>query len=287
MLSPSTPIPARRWSKLALLVAFAVTSSLAADLSSIPADLTAPAPVEAEPAPGRRVFQSLPGYANTAVRHSLYLPTDWQAGKKLPVIVEYSGNSRTVASAEACLGYGLSAGRGFIWLCLPFVGEDRRHDTARWWGDLAATVQYCKDSVALICEQWGGDPRAVFLAGFSRGAIACNVIGLHDDAIAGLWRGMICHSHYDDGRWSGTDRPGALARLRRLGRIPQLVTNEQPVVAREKIEEHLRVAHPTGAFTFINLPFAEHTETWVLRDLPERRVARAWLQRVLAENTGR
>ncbi len=259
----------------------------AEDLKSIPFDLTPPPVAEGAPAPGRRVLQTLPGYDDTAVRHTIFLPTDWTPGKSFPVIVEYSGNSRTVAGGQACLGYGLSGGRGFVWLCLPFVGEDRRHDTATWWGDLAATVQYCKDAVALACARWGGDPRSVFLAGFSRGAIACNVIGLHDAAIAALWRGMICHSHYDDGRWKGTDRAGALARLARLGRIPQLITNERPVVAREKIEEHLAAARPGGAFTFINLPFDEHTESWVLRDLPERRLAREWLQRVLADRGGR
>lgn len=258
----------------------------AVDLKSVPFDLSPPPVTEGAPAPGRRVLQALPGYEHTAVRHTIFLPADWTPERSYPVIVEYSGNGRTVAAGQACLGYGLSGGRGFIWLSLPFVGEDRRHDTATWWGDLAATVQYCKDAVALVGARWGGDPRAVFLAGFSRGAIACNVIGLHDDAIAALWRGMICHSHYDDGRWKGTDRTGALARLARLGRIPQLITNERPVVAREKIAEHLAAARPGGAFTFINLPFDEHTETWVLRDRPERRLARDWLQRVLADRTG-
>lgn len=271
---------------LAAGLALARPDATAADLGPMPPDLTAPAPTEGEPTPGRRVLGTLPAYAGTAVRHSLYLPADWQPGKSYPLIVEYSGNRRTVAGGEACLGYGLSGGHGFIWLCLPFVGADRRHDTATWWGDLAATVQYCKDAVALACARWGGDPKAVFLAGFSRGAIACNVVGLHDDTIAALWRGMICHSHYDDGRWQGTDRAGALARLARLGRIPQLLTNERPVVAKEKIEEHLAAARLGGSFTFINLPFDEHTETWVLRDLPERRLAREWLQRVLADRAG-
>ncbi len=177
---------ARRWSVLASVFAVVATALFAIDLKEIPPDLTLPAPMEGEASPGRRMFQLLPAYAGTAVRHSLYLPTDWKPGRKFPVIV-------------------------------------------------------------------------------------CNVVGLHDDAIASLWRGMICHSHYDDGRWKGTNREGARQRLQRLARIPQLVTNELPVVEKEKIEAYLASVCPDGEFTFLTLPIVEHAETWVLRDIPARR----------------
>jgi len=258
-----------------------VLSAADVDLKKIAFDLTPPPITEGEPAAGRRVLQSLPEYRGTDVRHTLFLPNDWQPGRKFPVIVEYSGNGRTVASGQACLGYGASGGHGFIWMCLPFVTENRRQDTATWWGDVSATVRYCQDAVALVCTQWGGDHRAVFLAGFSRGAIACHVIGLHDDATASLWRGMICHSHYDDGRWKGTDHPSAASRLARLGQIPQFISNERPVVEKERIAEYLSAAKPDGAFTFVTLPFTDHTEDWILRDLPARAQLRDWLQRVL------
>ena len=259
-----------------------VLSAADIDLKKIPFDLTPPPITEGEPAAGRRVLQALPEYQGSAVRHTLFLPNDWQPGRKLPLIVEYSGNGRTVSGGQACLGYGASGGQGFIWLCLPFVTEDRSQDTATWWGNVSATVRYCQDAVAMVCTQWGGDPRAVFLAGFSRGAIACNVIGLHDDATAALWRGMICHSHYDDGRWKGTDQASAAWRLTRLGQIPQFISNERPVVEKERIADHLTAVKPDGAFTFITLPFADHTEDWILRDLPARAQLRDWLQRVLA-----
>ena len=48
-----------------------------------------------------------------------------------------------------------------------------------------------------VCEQYGGDRAAVILTGFSRGAIACNYLGLHNEEIAGLWRAFIPYSHYD------------------------------------------------------------------------------------------
>jgi len=41
-------------------------------------------------------------------------------------------------------------------------------------------------TVKMICEKYGGDSAKVFLAGFSRGSIACNYIGLHNNQIASL-----------------------------------------------------------------------------------------------------
>ena len=207
--------------------------------------------------------------------------------KKHPLIVEYAGNGRTVASGKSCLGYGISGGQNFIWLCLPFVSEDGQRDSETWWGDIDATVSYCKESVAAVGEQWGADPQSVFLVGFSRGAIVCNVIGLHDESVAKLWRGMICHSHYDEGRWKGTDAAGASQRIKRLGKIPQLISNEVPVVEKEKIESYIKSVFPEGDFTFVDLPFDEHTETWILQDSEERRLIRQWVRQKLGVDGNR
>jgi len=263
---------------LIVLFGIALPPCGAADTSN---DLTIPEVIDDVPTPGKRVLQSLPAYRNTSVRHSLFLPTDWVPNKKYPLIVEYAGNGRTVASGKPCLGYGISSGQNFIWLCLPFVSEDSQRDSETWWGDIDATVRYCKESVAAVCEQWCADPQSVFLVGFSRGAIACNVVGLHDDSIAKLWRGMICHSHYDDGRWKGTDVAGASQRIKRLGKIPQLISNEIPVVEKEKIESYVKSVFPEGDFTFVDLPFDEHTETWILQDSKERRFVREWVRQKL------
>ena len=88
---------------------------------------------------------------------------------------------------------------------LPFVSPDGLRNQRTWWGDVRATVAYAKRAVARTCEQFGGDPNRVVLCGFSRGAIAVNYIGLHDEEIAGLWRGFFTHDHYDGVReWKGT-----------------------------------------------------------------------------------
>jgi hypothetical protein len=167
---------------------------------------------------------------------------------------------------------------------MPFVDKKNLTNTGTWWGDVDATVDYCKQTVKRVCEEYGGDSSNVFLAGFSRGAIACNYIGLHNDGIASVWRGFICHSHYDGVRqWSyaACDRKSAAERLKRLGDRPQFISQETSV---EATKTYLGEVYPTGNFTFQPLPFADHTDSWVLRDIPERKALRDWFTRSLKSN---
>ena len=260
------------------------------DISSIPADLQVPPVSEAKPAPGKRVRQSLRRYSGTAVHHLLYLPTDWKPGRKYPVIVEYAGNGDysnaygdvSDGSVEGSkLGYGISGGSGFIWLCLPYVNSDEKKNQALWWGDVEATVQYAKEAVRMVCGRFGGDSKRVVLAGFSRGAIACNYIGLHDDEIARLWRAFIPYSHYDGVRkwpYPDYDKAAALARLKRLNGRPQFVIHENSV---EDTRQYLKETGVIAPFVFRTLEFRNHNDAWTLRDIPERRELRLWLKEVL------
>lgn len=263
------------------------------DLTAIPADLITPKATNESPAPGKRVRQQCHLKQHhpdekCEIHHLLYLPTDWDRDHKYPVIVEYAGNKwgtspGTVEGSN--LGYGISGGKGVIWICMPFVNSEQHRNSDTWWGDTLATVEYCKATVRHVCEEYGGDSSKVFLAGFSRGAIACNYIGLHDDEIASLWRGFICHSHYEGVRpWPGSTPEGNAARLKRLGARPQFISHEEvsadDCVARTR--EYLAKAMPDGNFTFHALPFKDHTDTWVLRDIPSRRVLRDWFQEVLS-----
>jgi hypothetical protein len=254
----------------------------------VPQDLSTPPVTNDTPAPGKRVKQVNQGYAGSDVYHVLYLPTDWKKGAKYPVIVEYAGNQWRTSPGTvegSNLGYGISGGNGVIWVCLPFVDATNRKNAASWWGDVEATVDYCKKTVRRVCVESGGDASAVFLAGFSRGAIACNYIGLRDDEIASLWRGFICHSHYDGVRewpYAGSDRKAAAERLKRLGNRPQFISNENDVNA---TKSYLMEVYPAGNFTFLAMPFTNHTDTWVLRDIPERQTVRQWFSNVLNNNS--
>jgi hypothetical protein len=214
------------------------------------------------------------------------LPVDWIPGRRYPLLVEYAGNGGYQnADGDRCsgtvegssLGYGISSGRGFLWLCLPFVDAAKQVNAPTWWGDLPKTVEYCREAVETVCRDFGGDRKRVFLLGFSRGAIACNYVGLHDDAIARIWRGFVAHSHYDGVRtwpYPESERAFALERLRRLKGRPVFVSQECSI---DNVRAYLESTGIRGRFQLVALPFRNHTDTWVLRDLAERRQLRRWL----------
>ena len=288
------------------------------DVLTIPPDLENPVITNGTPAPGKMVLQFLPAYAGTEVAHALYLPTDWTPEKRFPVIIEYLGNSARVQDKKG-IGYALSGGKGFIWAVLPFVSADGKRDMDWWWGDVNATVAYAKGVVPAICRQWSGDPAKIVLVGYSRGAIACNYIGLHDDEIARLWRAIIPVSHYDDGHipWGMTpeEQRRAPERLRRLGDTPQFICGEhcsipqqgsdaklreliternltsfaaakaelglKPITEVEGTRKFISENFPQGKYTVVDLPWVNHGSQVLLRDTPERQKLRAWLKEVL------
>jgi len=264
------------------------------DIKSVEPDLKTPKMVEGAPAAGTRVRQVAPEYKGTQVHHALYLPTDWKPGgkRKYPVLVEYAGNGpyrnrygdvSTGKVEGSNLGYGISGGKGFIWLCLPYVNSKKKVNQRQWWGDVSATVEYCKKTVPRVCRDYGGAPSRVVLIGFSRGAIACNFIGLHDDQIAKLWRAFVAYSHYDGvRRWGypGSDRASALKRLKRLKGRPQFICMENSI---EETKRYLASTGVKGDFTFMVTPFRNHNDQWAHRDTPRRRQLRKWIDKVLRD----
>jgi len=255
--------------------------------------LVTPVMTEEAPAPGKRVRQVAPEYKGTKVYHTLYLPTDWQKGKRYPVLVEYTGNKFPACGSTgevkgANLGYGLSGGKGFIWVSMPYVQKGKKENAVTWWGDRQATIDYCKVNLPRICKEFGGDPDNLFICGFSRGAIACSYIGLADDEIASFWKGMIAHDHFDgQNKWGypESDRTSALKRLARLQGRPVLVCGKK--------NDYLKNHPKLGSFTFLPIPVSEifdipdgpvihtHTDLWAHRDSETRKTARSWLQKQL------
>lgn len=272
------------------------------DISAAPFDLIVPLMDDGRPAPGKRVRVNLPGYDHAGVYHALYLPRDWVAGKRFPVIVEYAGNGPyrnkygdvSDGTVEgAVMGYGLSGGEGYIWLSLPCVDAERTKNQVTWWGDVPTTLSYCREAIDDVVAHWGGDRQAVLLAGFSRGAIACNYLGLQTDAAAAPWRAFFAHSHYDGvRRWNfdGSDRTSALERLSRLRGRPVWVSHEAGSAkpGADVVVETRAYLESTGidlgSFTFKLIPIRNHTGAWLLQDRPERAAARAWLRRVMEES---
>lgn len=253
-------------------------------------DLKTPEMGDGAPGPGLRVRQVAKEYEGTGVYHALYLPTDWKPGSKFPVVVEYTGNrsprhGSTGEVKDANLGYGLTGGKGFIWVVMPYVAEGGRENALNWWGDRAATIAYCKTNLPRILETYGGDRDHVFLCGFSRGAIATSYLGLADDEIASFWKGLITHDHFDGERQWGypeSDRESALKRLGRLKGRPVLACG----IGGDFLRGHAEIAdltelRPPVAEIF-KIPEGrivhEHTDLWMHRGSPSRDQARAWLR---------
>jgi len=260
----------------------------AAEPPRVASDLVTPEMTSQDPAAGERVRQVAPEYQGTEVYHALYLPVDWKPGGKYPVIVEYTGNEFAACGStgevkDANLGYGVTGGKGFIWISMPYVAKDKQRNTRTWWGDRQATIDYCKTNLPRICKQFGGDPKSVFICGFSRGAIGASYIGLADDEIAALWKGVFTHDHFDGQRTWGypeSDRASALVRLARL--------KGRPVLACGGENSFLQQHRDLADFTFLNPPITEifdipdgkvihpHTDLWMHRDSEYRLQVRKW-----------
>lgn len=297
-------------------VSFTSSATATPDVTTLEPDLITPPVGKGDPALGKRVFQTLAGYEDSAVRHALYLPNDWEPGQRYPVIAEYTGNNGTVAGGKAAQGYGISGGTGFIWVTLPFVSEDGQQDMDWWWGDPDRTADYALATIKMICRDWGGKKDAVILTGHSRGAIACNYIGLRNDKIAKLWAGMVPVSHYDNRGWKQTlaEQERRAERLLRLGKTPQYICGEMQlaekhngkrllelvrsrkgqsletlskelnlisILEREKIREFVTTQHPVGNITMDTFPWVNHDGDWILRDTPARTKLRKWVADLL------
>jgi hypothetical protein len=249
--------------------------------------------------PGLRVKETAPTYAGTNVYDALYLPTDWVPGKKYPVIVEYSpngpysdiyGDTTTGNVEDDTMGYGITGGAGYIWISMPTVGgtSGPLSNQTQWWGNMASTEDYCLKTVYNVCQNYGGDPSAVILVGFSRGGIACNYVGLYDNVIADTWLAFVPHSGYD-GQYTNwgypyDDAASALTRLQRLQGRLQHISNCDQETSPEAYLQSTGVS--MAPFYFRTLPYQNHCMIWAERPVQLRRDIRAWLQQVVANRPG-
>ncbi|WP_430933352.1 hypothetical protein [Saccharicrinis sp. 156] len=190
----------------------------------------------AKPEAGRRVTYSLP--YEDKIYGLLYLPNSWTPEKTYPLIVEFPGNifyttgCYSTGRPEQCtIGYGMSKGENAIWLSLPFVADNGVEIAESGWGNPEHTADFAYRLVKRVCKEFNADEEKIVLTGFSRGAIACGFIGLRNDSIASLWKGIHACQHFDGDGWGKTKMDDALERLKRAKHIPQFHTdnnNQQP-----------------------------------------------------------
>jgi len=272
--------------------------------------LTLPAIANGDPDMGKKVIVTAPEYQGTEVRHTIYLPEKWNKNwkndnERLPIIFEYTGNyypkSGSTGEVEgAGLGYCLTGGK-YIWVALPYINESGTSNEKTWWGDKKATIDYTKKHVPQIIEEFGGDTKAVFLCGFSRGAIGVNYLGLSDDDVAGFWTAFITHDHFDGVKeWGNTTwgtpyekyKKGAVVRLKRVNKRPYLVIQNgeeygtQDFV-RSVFEEYdnfefLQI-NTTDIFRFFpnEIAISGHTDRWPLFPSNYRTETWEWMNKVI------
>ncbi len=269
------------------------------DEREVATDVDLPPLTHESPMPGRRSIRQTSPIEGSKAYHLLTLPTDWVASRRYPVLVEWTGNGpfendrgdRSSGRVEdARLAYGISGGDGQIVLSLPFVNDAGTANVTKWWGDSPtyrpdSTIAYARSAIDEVCEKFGGDRSKLVLVGFSRGAIACNAVGLANDDVASWWSGFICFSHYDGiHRWPPTgDEAESLRRLARLGDRPQLIMSESVdgvgVSDAQQTMQYLnRHSIPTANLQSIETGFFNHSDGWSLRPCPARTEAREWLR---------
>lgn len=272
------------------------------DIRKVPADLELPELLTTAPQPGQRAVVKLAAWQGTEVYHVVHLPTNWsERVERWPVIVEWAGNGgyenaygdTCDGRPEGCkLGYGLSAGEDFIWVCLPYLNATGDRLALKWWGDAPSydpqpTLQYCRAAVESICSRFHGDPQRVVLCGFSRGALACNYLGLHDEQTAKLWCGFLPYSHYDGVRkwpYPDSEPAAALQRLQRLAARPQFVCGEANNAL--QTEQYLQQVSAAAGLKLDNITclgtgFRNHNDAWILRPSATRMAARRWLRKTV------
>jgi dienelactone hydrolase len=269
------------------------------DIRSISADLAVPPVREQTAAPGIRVKQQLANWKGESVYHVLFLPEDWRGDDRstYPILVELAGNGgyrnnfgdeSTGRPEDSKLGFGLSGGRQCIWLCLPYLKAAGDDIALQWWGDAPdynpqPTLDYMQAAIEMVSRDYGGDRSRIILCGFSRGAIACNYLGLHDEEIAKLWKGFFVYSHYDGVRnwpYSSTQREPAEVRLKRLGKRQQFICAEGHGV--QATQDYLTKHAPELNVITLGTGFRNHNDAWILRPSLARAAARKWLTEVLA-----
>lgn len=242
-----------------------------------PHRLEVPPVNDGPPSPGHRVRYRLAADQGTGIASILYLPGDWKPDAPWPVIVEYPGNIfftpgcySTGLPDKCVIGYGMTKGRGAIWLSLPFIDRQAGSIAEHGWGNPDDTAEYALRMVDEVCGKFSGDRRNVVLTGFSRGALACGFIGLRNERIAAWWKGFHACQHYDGDGWNGASMDGALERARRF--------HGQAVFQTDNSESFFRpvMAAMNTRVTFAQSGLGAHACAMFLDDRPSTQQLRQW-----------
>ncbi len=249
-----------------------------------PGRLDVPDVEDASPKAGHRVRYRL--NSDKGIYCILNLPEDWQPGRKYPVIAELPGNIyytvgcySTGLPDQCTIGYGMSQGKGVICLGLPFVDRKAAVIAESGWGNADDTAEYTVNMVEEVCAKFGGDRQNLFITGFSRGAIACGYIGLRNDRIAALWKGMHCCQHYDGDGWGSATRPTAIERARRFRGLGIFQTDNR----QKDVQPMMDVMK--APVTLVGSGLGAHATAMFLDDRPSTKQLREWFWKLCGKTS--
>ncbi|MGY6647968.1 hypothetical protein [Wenyingzhuangia sp. IMCC45574] len=266
--------------------------------------LITPTMVNEKPSAGKRVKVVPKEHLKTDLFYSLYLPKNYNKEKSYPVIVEYTGNyypptQSTGNLKDASLGYAIAQNIDAIWICLPYVTKEYKQ-SLKWWGNEHNTIDYALKNIKDVCLEYNGNSGQIFIIGFSRGAIAVNYLGLHNDTIADVWRGFFSHDHYDGqrkwGKYWAKDldsyRAAAKVRAKRLNGRASLISNNR-INGKKYIDGNGITNY--GVFTYIKPDIEKatkgqnlhpHNDLWMHTQLEDAQKVFSWFKNTLESPVG-
>ncbi|WP_430813838.1 DUF7594 domain-containing protein [Carboxylicivirga sp. RSCT41] len=266
-------------------------------------DVMVPAMESGVPSPGRIVKVQFDDYLGTGVYHNLYLPPDWEADKKYPVIMDIPGNPfkhkwGDISSGNpesSPIGYGISRGKGCILVGLPLI-DDNTNTHTTWFGSVNVTADYIKRVAVDLCENFGADHSAFFITGYSRGAMGAHFFSRYDEELNDIWSGFLTYDGTDDHLYyaninsmAWNYNSGALEfdavsqRHERIKGRPTFMLGAGYYGTWRFQEHNEAYNYPVE---YYKNPYRNHSPHWSVCDLPITQKAREWLQRTINEKTG-
>jgi len=246
--------------------------------------LIVPEVEEGIPEAGKRVKIHLPEYPEAY--YVLFLPYNFTHTAQFPIIFESPGNIYNEISDglpdSACLGYGISFGMDYIWVCVPFI-DDTGHIVRSYWGkNPSSTVDFWLAVLNDLNARFRIDSDKIVLSGFSRGAVSTSYIGNYNDEISSKWSAYFAHSHFDgccQTLLGNTDE-----RISRIQKKKVLISVGGHDIAKKcsrgSYEKLLKGGYDV---TFIEVPGLEHSPFWILEDSEVAEEARNWLRNLFTE----
>lgn len=145
-----------------------------------------------EVGPGEEGLLDVPGYKPSC---AVYLPSDYRAGAKWPLILHLHGSGDSATTLPWLWG---TNGKGYIIVGLSYV-KGNGYDPAT----VRAMIKYIDAVRELVDKKYGVDEKRVFLSGTSMGGWGVNYYGFNQ-AAKGRYRGY-CIIAAGPSRGSGVD----------------------------------------------------------------------------------